>query len=286
MVVKDWMILKTIYEERNITKAAERLYISQPALTYRLKHLEKEFGTQIVIRGKKGVEFTSEGEYLVNYAKNMIVELRRTKELIHNMSGNVKGTLRLGVSSNFGRYKLPSILKDFLEMYPEIEIKVTTKLSTEILNLVHKGDIHIGIIRGDYDWYEHKHLLYQEYIYIVSKQKISIDQLTYLQRIDYKTDPLLETLIEHWWKERFTKPPHITMEVDKMETCKEMVKNKLGYAILPSLSLTDDHDLSKIKLRKKNGEEILRKTWMISRNASIELSVARAFINFLRENPY
>jgi DNA-binding transcriptional LysR family regulator len=282
MGVKDWIILNTIYEERNITKAAERLYISQPALTYRLQQLEKEFGTQIVIRGKKGVEFTSEGEFLVDYAKSMLIQLRQTKEEIQNMSNKVKGTLRLGVSSNFGRYKLPYILKEFLDKYPDVEIKVTTKLSSEIMQLVHKGEIHIGIIRGDYEWYEHKHLLYQEFIYIVSKNKITIDQLPSLHRIVYKTDPLLETVIDHWWKERFTKPPLVTMEVDKMETCTEMVKNMLGYAVLPSLSLTDDNDLFKIKLTQKNGEMIFRKTWMISRDASIELLVVEAFVQFLK----
>jgi DNA-binding transcriptional LysR family regulator len=283
MGVKDWIILNTIYEERNITKAAERLYISQPALTYRLQQLEKEFGTQIVIRGKKGVEFTSEGEFLVDYAKSMLIQLRQTKEAIQNMSNKVKGTLRLGVSSNFGRYKLPYILKEFLDKYPDVEIKVTTKLSSEIMQLVHKGEIHIGIIRGDYEWYEHKHLLYQEFIYIVSKNKITIDQLPSLHRIVYKTDPLLETVIDHWWKERFTKPPLVTMEVDKMETCTEMVKNMLGYAVLPSLSLADDNDLFKIKLTQKNGEMIFRKTWMISRNTSIELLVVEAFVQFLKK---
>ena len=53
---KDWLIIKTLYEEKNITKTAEKLYITQPALTYRLQAIEQEFGVKIVNRGKKGVE--------------------------------------------------------------------------------------------------------------------------------------------------------------------------------------------------------------------------------------
>ena len=51
MDTKDWIVLKTISDERSLTKAAERLYLSQPALTYRLRNLEKEFGVTILTRG-------------------------------------------------------------------------------------------------------------------------------------------------------------------------------------------------------------------------------------------
>jgi DNA-binding transcriptional LysR family regulator len=279
---KDWVILQTIYEERNITKAAERLYISQPALTYRLQQLEKELGTKLVSRGKKGVEFTSQGEYLVKYAKDMLLQLRKTKEYIQNMDNKVRGTLRLGVSSNFGRYKLPTILKDFLDHYPDVEIEVTTGWSSEVVQLVYKENIHVGIIRGDYSWQEQKHLLSEEVVCIVSKKEISIEELPYLPRINYKTDHLLKNLIESWWQERFTRPPLISMEVDRIDTCKEMVMNGLGYAIFPSVCLKESDDLYTINLSLKDGQIILRKTWMVCRNSSLELSVIKAFFDFLK----
>lgn len=53
MIERDFELLKILHEEQNITKAAERLHISQPALTYRIKQIEKEFGTKIILRGKK-----------------------------------------------------------------------------------------------------------------------------------------------------------------------------------------------------------------------------------------
>jgi DNA-binding transcriptional LysR family regulator len=279
---KDWIILQTIYDERNITKAAQRLFISQPALTYRLQQIEKEFGTKVVSRGKKGVEFTAQGEHLVQYSKNMLLQLRQTKEFIENMDKKVRGTLRLGVSSNFGRYKLPTILKAFLKSYPDVEINVTTGWSSEVIQLVYKEDIHVGIVRGDYTWQEQKQLLGEEVICIASKQEISIEELPHLPRINYKTDILLKNMIENWWQERFTKPPLITMEVDRIETCKEMVINGLGYAIFPSVCLKPDDDLHTINLSSKDGQTILRKTWMVGRNSSLELSVVKAFFDFLK----
>src|SRR5881394_2029418 len=118
---KDWIILQTIFEEHNISKAAEKLYISQPALTYRLQQLEREFGTMIVARGKRGVEFTSQGEYIAQYARDMILQLRNTKEFVQNMDKEIKGILRIGVSSIFARYELPTILNEFVKQYPNVE---------------------------------------------------------------------------------------------------------------------------------------------------------------------
>src|SRR5690625_2152933 len=97
------------------------MYISQPALTYRIKQIEKNFSTKIIIRGQKGVIFTEEGEYLVKYAKRMIKELRNTKDILQNMQGKIQGTLRLGVSSNHAFYKLPKLLEGFLKQYHNVE---------------------------------------------------------------------------------------------------------------------------------------------------------------------
>ncbi len=111
---KDWRILKTIAEERNLTKAAARLYISQPALTYRLKNMEEEFGAQVVSRVPTGVELTPQGEYLLAYAAEMLHKFGAVKERIKNMADKVQGALRIGSSSVFAHYTLPKILKGFL----------------------------------------------------------------------------------------------------------------------------------------------------------------------------
>ena len=66
----DWKILLELYKTKNITKAANRLYMTQPALTKRLKQIEAQFQVKIVMRTTKGVEFTEEGEYLSQKAQD------------------------------------------------------------------------------------------------------------------------------------------------------------------------------------------------------------------------
>lgn len=283
MEERDWTILKMLYEEKSITKTAKLLYISQPALTYRLQQLEKEFKTKIVYRGKKGVEFTPQGEYLVNYAKEMLLQLRKTKEVIQNMDKRIQGTLRLGVSGNFARYQLPPLIKKFLAIYPDVEIHLKTGWSSEITQKMYKEEIHIGVIRGDHSWHEQKLLLTAEPICLVSKKKIDTDQLPTLPRIHYKTDPSLQTVIDQWWQERFDQPPFITMEVDRIDTCKEMVSNSLGYAIFPKACLTESDDLYYENLTTNDHQVLIRNTWVIYRNNSVEIGMIRAFTDFIKE---
>lgn len=174
---KDWRFLKVLYEEKNITKAAEKLFVSQPALSYRLKQLEEEFDMKLFFKRKRGIEFTSEGEYLAKYANDMLKQLQQTKDGMLNMQKKVKGTIRLGVSSNFAQYKLPEILKEFSKQYPHVQFMVNTGWSTKVMDLLGTSSVHLGILRGDYDWNGERFLLDKERLCIISKSEIQLKEI-------------------------------------------------------------------------------------------------------------
>ncbi|MGM0920395.1 MAG: LysR family transcriptional regulator [Bacillota bacterium] len=282
---KDWIALRILSEEKNISRASERLYISQPALTYRLKNLEEEFGTRLFFKIKGGIEFTSEGLHLAAYAEEMIKNLQKTKDYMLNMQNEVRGTLRLGVSSNFAQYKLPKLLKGFSTEHPHVQFSVNTGWSTEIMSLLDSSSVQLGIMRRNYDWYGTKTLLHKERLCLISKKEINMDRLPQLAFIQYKTDSSLKNLINGWWNDRFSEPPFVTMETDRQETCKEMVKNDLGIAILPEICLQPSDNLYTYGLSYKNGEPVLRNTWLMYNQDSLQLSTVKHFIDFLNNHP-
>jgi DNA-binding transcriptional LysR family regulator len=282
MVDRDWLILQLLHEYKNITRTAETLYISQPALTRRLRQIEQEFGITIVQRGHRGVQFTPEGEYLAKRASQMLVELREIKEHIQNMEQQVVGSLRLGVSNFITRYKLPHILKLFKDRYPEVEFKVVTGWSSEVFNLVYNQEVHVGFVRGDYSWSDNKYLLFEETICIASKNEINLANLPDQPRIDFQTDYHLKSLVDNWWAENYSRPPQVGMEVDKVETCKEMVVHGLGYGIVPSLLLEGVPDLFKVTLTDREGNPLLRRTWMLYYDESLELKLVKTFVDFVK----
>ncbi|MCY9657306.1 LysR family transcriptional regulator [Paenibacillus chondroitinus] len=288
---KDCIMLQYLAEEQSLTKAAERLYITQPALSYRIQQLEKDFGVSIIVKSSKGTRLTPEGKYLVAYAKKTLTELNKMKDHIMSLRNEVKGTLRLGVASYYGLYKLPPILKRFKEFCPDVQFNVTSALSPEILELLHEEEIHVGVIRGDYPWFDARCLLHDEHIYMISKDDIDLDSLPDLPHIYYK-EPRIKTMssmqspfsetIQAWWHERYNKPPTITMWVDSYETCKEMVKQGLGYSIVPGVFVSPQDGLKTTELIRKNGEPIKRNTWMIYRESTLELAFVDRFVEFMK----
>lgn len=278
---RDWLILQTLFKEKNMTKTAHALYLSQPALTSRIKQMEKEFGVQIVNRGRRGVTFTPQGEYLARCAREMLLKMQHIKENVLNMENKMTGTLRLGVSTFFTDYKLPGLLKLFKAEYPEVEFKVMTGWSNEMIHLAHNQDVHVAFIKGDYSWKGGKKLLFEEPIYIASKEPIALEDLPNLPRIDYHTDQNLKTVVDNWWAENYTKPPLVSIDVDKAGTSKNMMANGLGYAILPGMLLSDLKNIHKIALQTRDGQPIIRKTWMVFPEEYLQLNIVRAFVEFV-----
>ena len=279
---KDWRILKTIAEEKNITKAAARLFISQPALTYRLKNIEEEFGTQIVSRVPSGVVFTPQGDFLLAYASEMLHKFGEVKEQIKNMENKIQGVLRMGSSGVFAHFMLPAILKGFLALYPEVEISLKTALSYQIIRMLEKQEITVAIVRGDHGWEGERFLLSKEPVCLVSRERLELDELLDKPYIRYSTDTSLKKIIDDWWRKNYNAPPRTTMEVNTMDTAREMVLNGLGWSILPTIGLPRNDTLFSKELFWPDGSPLIRNTWVFCSHGALELKTVTAFLDYLK----
>lgn len=279
---KDWLILRTIYEEGSITKASESLFLSQPALTKRIQQLEHDFQVKIISRSRKGTTFTSEGEYLVKYSNQMLSLYQETKDhLLYMKSKSLKGTLKLGVSHNFSYNILPGILSQFSKHSPNIITKITSGFSNKIIELFKAKKFHVAIARGDFFWDGPRYHMSSDPICLVSRDKMDFQSLPEIPRINYKTDPSLTNQIDAWWQNHFDQPPLVASEVDNSRTGFEMVTKGLGYAILPKFSILTLKDVHTENIYWKNGDLLTRETWMIYREEDLELSAVHEFVSFM-----
>lgn len=276
----DWLIIKTLHKKKNITETAKEMMISQPAISYRIKRLEEQFKVKIIYRGSRGVSFTTEGEYIANFTERFLADFSNLEEEVLNLDNKIQGVLRIAASSIFSRYKLPSLLREFNFEYPLVEFEVTTGWSEVVSNLIARDDAHIGVVRGDHNIPSSKVKIMTENIFIVSKDEIKTSDLPHLPRIYYNTDTSLKKLIDDWWYSNFLRAPSNSMLVDNMETCKEMVKNGLGYAILPSILLNEEDSLFKVKCTTSEGKELTRDTWIYYKEEYLDNPVIKAFIDF------
>lgn len=283
MEKKDWLIIQAVYAQKNITKAAEQLYMSQPTLTYRLQQIEKEFDIKLFYRGRRGVEFTEQGELLVKYTRDMLRQRREMEENLWNSGGEVRGTLRLSVSRTFAFYRLPPILKAFNDRFPKVDFQIETGVNMDVIQSIYKQDAHIGIVRGDHHWPSKETILTEENISILSKEKISLNDLSTMRRISFQTDPNLEMVMDTWWKENFHTPPANIMNVDNVDIAKRMVLNGLGYCIAPSIVLEEQDQLHTIFLKDQQNKPIIWKTRVLYREELLGLAMVDEFVRFLMD---
>lgn len=282
---RDWDILATIATEKTISRAAERLFVSQPALSFRLRAIEEEFKTRAFHRTPKGVSLTPQGEQLVAYAREMQLALLKTRERIASFRSQTAGTLRIGSSGVFAGNALPPLLAGFLCRHPQVSVSLVTALSHTVVRQLEREEITVGIVRGDYPWTEVKHLLREEPICLVSRRPLALDQLPDAPRIVYETDPSLQGALDAWWRQHFTRPPKVSMVVDRAETCRRMVAQGLGYALLPDMGLDQmcERRVHRRALQGSDGTPVLRRTWLLCRKGSLELPRVRAFVEHLLE---
>lgn len=282
MDTRDWLILKTLAQKKSITKAAEALFISQPALTNRIQQIEKEFNSQIIHRTAKGVYFTSQGEILLASAIEWLSSYAQVKEQLNNLDDKLHGTLRIAASDYFSKYKLPKLLRRFSDIYPDIRFQVHTLWSENIHEKIDRQEVHVGFVRTEHGWQEGSEELFHEPLSIVSTTPLLLSELPDYPRISYRTGPMNQLLMDQWWRENYSVAPWISMEVDKADTCREMVLQGLGYAILPAMVSQTYPKLIRHTLLDKQGQPIVRKSWMIYKHEACELRIVNTFLEFVR----
>lgn len=281
------LIIKVLAEEGNMRKAAERLFLSQPALSQRLQTIEKDWGQQLFIRSQKGLSPTPAGELVIQYANETIQRKEEVFEVLHTLTSKVHGTLKIACATIIGQNWLPKVLKDFVTLYPEAKIQLITGWSSEIVRALYEGEAHIGIVRGHTDWKGPKLHLFKDTLYLVDKEIRSLEELLQTERpfIQFKSDSTYYEEIQQWWQKHFASNPKRQITVDQIETCKQMAVNGIGYAILPSITLTGTEDVHMMPLTNNKEElELTRDTWLIGYESAFQLRQVEAFVDIVKKH--
>ncbi|WLD94981.1 LysR family transcriptional regulator [Alkalihalobacillus sp. AL-G] len=285
MQITELQVLNVLAEELNMRKASERLFVSQPALSQRLQSIEQRWGAKLFIRSQKGLTLTPAGEKIIDFVKNTLETEESVRDEVLSLGDEVHGTLKLAVASIIGQYWMPKVLKKYVERFPNVKISLVTGWSSEVQRQLYDENFHVGIIRGNPDWKGPKEHLISDSLYLVDTTIKSLDDLQYTSRpfIQFKSHSTYYQEIQDWWIQKFKAPPKRTIVVDQIETCKQMALNGIGYAILPSISLTKkDRSLYTIPILNEKEVPLSRDTWIISSEASQQLKQVDAFLSLIK----
>lgn len=144
--LSQYKIFYTVAREGNISKAANLLYISQPAISKAIRKLETALNTTLFFRGSRGVALTEEGQLLYQHVETAFNALSSGEEQLKQISELGMGHLRIGVSTTLCKYILLPYLKGFIARYPHICISIECQSTNHTLQLLHERRIDIGLV--------------------------------------------------------------------------------------------------------------------------------------------
>ncbi|MGE5627316.1 MAG: LysR family transcriptional regulator [Solirubrobacterales bacterium] len=147
MDIKQLHFFNAICEEKNITRASERLHVAQPHLSHQLKLMEDELDVKLVERNTRMFHLTEAGERLYYRSKQIIELLDTTVKELKDFNEGIVGTLTIGTIHSSGDILLPIRIRDFNIKYANINFEIRECSSDEILELLKNGLIELGIIR-------------------------------------------------------------------------------------------------------------------------------------------
>ncbi|SHJ05132.1 LysR family transcriptional regulator [Parasporobacterium paucivorans] len=141
-----YKIFYAVANAGNISRAAEQLHISQPAISKSIGRLEKNLDIILFTRNSRGVSLTDEGKILYQYVNTAFEAISSGEENLRYMSKLGVGHIRIGVSATLCKYLLLPYLKGFVFQYPHIKITIKCQSSIHTLNMLERGEIDIGLI--------------------------------------------------------------------------------------------------------------------------------------------
>ena len=141
-------VFRTVAEESSFRRAADRLHLSQPAVSQQIHALEEELNTTLFDRGKGRIRLTDPGVVLLRYARKGARLADEARAALDSLRGETTGHLRIGASMTVTQYILPRMLGAFLEQHPRIEAAVTSGNTEQIVAALAHRKIDLGLIEG------------------------------------------------------------------------------------------------------------------------------------------
>lgn len=141
-----YKVFYNVANTKSISRSAEELCISQPAVSWQIKNLESQVGCTLFTRTKKGVTLTKEGEILFEYVKKGIEAFANGENILTNYKNLNVGTIRIGASTTVCRYCIMPYLEIFHKLYPNIDIQIVNTLTENLLSDLRNGNLDLLVL--------------------------------------------------------------------------------------------------------------------------------------------
>jgi len=290
-------ILQTISEEGSFKKAAEKLYISQPAVSLQIQNLEKQLNAPIFYRDKRKAYLTETGELLKKYCDRILSLCEETCRALDELQTFQSGALVIGASQTTGTYLMPRLIGIFRHKYPQITVELQVHSTRRISWAVANGQIDLAIVGGEVPKELNNVLQVTSYAEdelalilpishpFSSLEFIRKEDLYRLRFIALDTQSTIRNVIDDTLKQNGIDSGYfkIEMELNSVEAIKNAVQSGLGAAFVSVSAISRELDLDMLHWAKIEGITIKRTLSIITNPKRYHSNVTKLFKEELLE---
>ena len=275
---------------KSFRRAAGALFLTQPALSDRIKRLEKDVGQLLFHRMGRGVSLTEAGKTLMPFAEHALADLREGRDALQAIDPGADTILHVGSARVVGTYVLPDVIACFRERNA-IEVNMRSGRSTEVLKMVIDGEVQVGVARALTDPQVDTIPLYDEEIVLVSHPghpfakagSASIYDVAKEPLILYDRESFYFVLIDRVCREAGI-VPRVLMMLDSIEATKQMVERGLGISFLPLNSIKREIEFGSLAHAPLiEGHRVTLNTVAMVSRKSPRSRMVKAFLTAFRE---
>jgi len=286
MTITQLQYVLAVAEHQNFTKAALKVFVTQPTLSMQIQKLEEELGVKIFDRSKKPIQLTDTGKKIVNQARNIVNESDRIQDIVDQEKGFIGGTFRLGIIPTVMPTLLPMFLNNFIKKYPKVKLKIEEFHTEAIIDRLNDGHLDAAIAATplELEGIKEQVLYYEPFVaYIPEGHRLS--QNTKLNVADLDIDDILLLEDGHCFKDgilnlckasRNYDGDHFQLESGSFETLIKLANEGLGMTLLPYLHTLDLKESEKSKLKMFEEPVPAREVSLIYNKSELKMQIIEA----------
>jgi DNA-binding transcriptional LysR family regulator len=280
-----------VREHLNYTRAAEEIFLSQPAVSRQIRQLEHELGVRLFEQIGKSLRLTDAGETLAGHAGKILGAMERTAEAVRAHRSAERGRLRIGASSTPGLYLLPSLLGRFHARFPQVEIDYAVESSLRVQQMTVHNEIDLGYVGAHVPIEELRMepIVDDEIVcfaapshHLARRRKVSPQSLHDETWVIREKGSATRQLFESWLAQHGGQPGR-AIELHSPEAVKALVAAGVGFSFMSVHGLEEDFRRQRLRKLNLSGLRLKRPIYLIRHADKHDSPVMEAFLDIVRE---
>jgi DNA-binding transcriptional LysR family regulator len=279
-----------IAKQGSFSRAGQKLYRSQPAVSAQIRQLEQEYGQKLFDRVGKSVRLTVAGETLLEYAGRLLTLRNESLRAVADQASTPRGTLSVGANEATCLYVLPDIFAEFSRRFPSVQISIYRNFSHKVLEKVEDGTVDVGIVTLPVKSPSLKiHPIFRDRLVLMVAPSNPLAAEKAVQTADIASQPLIfpktgftRQVLDKQFRP-FRSRLRITMELASVGMIKRFVAAGLGVSLISESFAQDEVRAGQVKLISVSDMEVWRELGIVYRRDRSLPRSAAAFVTLVRQ---